>query len=120
MDAGDLSAWGSCPLVLTLALRRQDPSPRWKEIVEPAPGRLNHHLELYSAIDIDGEICARLITGIAWPRRPMTVPMRWAKTTHSGNRLGRFSPLAGGPVCRSVTGAPAAPPSSRHSPEVRT
>ena len=44
------------PLVLTLALRRRDPSPRWKEIVEPAPGRFTHHLELYGASDIDDEV----------------------------------------------------------------
>jgi hypothetical protein len=31
-------------------------SPRWKEIVEPAPGRFAHHLELYAASDIDAEV----------------------------------------------------------------
>ena len=44
------------PLVLTLSLRRRDPSPRWKEIVEPAPGRFTHHLELHSTADIDDEV----------------------------------------------------------------
>ena len=44
------------PLVLTLSLRRRDPSPRWKEIVEPAPGRFTHHLELHSTVDIDDEV----------------------------------------------------------------
>ena len=44
------------PLVLTLSLRRRDPSPRWKEIVEPAPGRFTHHLELRSTADIDDEV----------------------------------------------------------------
>jgi hypothetical protein len=44
------------PLVLTLSFSRQDDSPRWKEIVEPAPGRFTHHLELYSASDIDDEV----------------------------------------------------------------
>ena len=29
---------------------------RWKEIVEPAPGRFTHHLELYSTADIDDEV----------------------------------------------------------------
>ena len=48
------------PLVLTLALRRQDPSPRWKEIVEPAPGRFMHHLELRSSADIDDQVRAWL------------------------------------------------------------
>jgi hypothetical protein len=42
--------------VLTLALRRRDPSPRWKEIVEPARGRFTHHLELHSVDDIDQEV----------------------------------------------------------------
>jgi len=44
------------PLVLTLSFRQKDSSPRWKEIVEPAPGRFTHHLELYSAKDIDDEV----------------------------------------------------------------
>jgi hypothetical protein len=48
---------GVCaPLVLTLSLRRQDSSPRWKEIVEPTPGRFTHHLELRSAADVDDEV----------------------------------------------------------------
>jgi len=44
------------PLVLTISLRRKDPSPRWKEIVEPTPGRFTHHLELRSATDINDEV----------------------------------------------------------------
>jgi len=44
------------PLVLTLSLRRRDPSPRWKEVVEPYPGRFTHHLELRSPADIDAEV----------------------------------------------------------------
>ncbi len=44
------------PLVLSVALRRRDASPRWKEIVEPAPGRFMHHLELYSADEVDAEV----------------------------------------------------------------
>ena len=48
------------PLVLTLSLRRRDPSPRWKEVVEPYPGRFTHHLELRSPAEIDGEVCAWL------------------------------------------------------------
>jgi hypothetical protein len=47
---------GHAPLVLTLALRRHDSSPRWKEIVEPAPGRFTHHLELRSAADVDAQV----------------------------------------------------------------
>jgi len=48
---------GSCPpLVLTLALRRHDASPRWKEIVEPYPGRFTHHLEVRSSVEIDDQV----------------------------------------------------------------
>jgi hypothetical protein len=52
------------PLVLTLALRHRDPSPRWKEVVEPAPGRFTHHLELFSPRDIDAEVRGWLLE--AW------------------------------------------------------
>ena len=44
------------PLVLTVSLRERDKSPRWKEIVEPYPGRFTHHLELYDKAEIDGEV----------------------------------------------------------------
>jgi len=48
------------PLVLTVDLHRRDPSPRWKEIVEPRPGRFTHHLELRSADQLDDEVRAWL------------------------------------------------------------
>jgi len=51
---------GHAPLVLTVALRRRDSSPRWKQVVEPVPGRFTHHLELYSADPIDDEVRAWL------------------------------------------------------------
>jgi hypothetical protein len=44
------------PLVLTLSFEHRDSSPRWKEIVEPAPGHFTHHLELHSTADIDNEV----------------------------------------------------------------
>lgn len=47
-------------LVLTVALRRRDPSPRWKEVVEPYPARFIHHLELRSSAEIDDEVRAWL------------------------------------------------------------
>jgi hypothetical protein len=53
------------PLVLTLAFRNRDTSPRWKEIVEPSPGRFMHHLELYSTGDLDDEV-------ITWLRNAWT------------------------------------------------
>ncbi len=54
----------AAPLVLTLGFRIRDPSPRWKSIVEPAPGRFTHHLELYSVADIDEEV--RQWLRLAW------------------------------------------------------
>lgn len=44
------------PLVLSLALDRRDTSPRWKQIVEPAPGRFMHHLELHDPSELDDEV----------------------------------------------------------------
>jgi len=44
------------PLVLTLAFRYRDTSPRWKEVVEPRQGHFTHHLELYSTQDIDDQV----------------------------------------------------------------
>ena len=44
------------PLVLTLSFARKDESPRWKEIVEPNPGRFTHHLELRTSTEIDDEV----------------------------------------------------------------
>jgi hypothetical protein len=46
----------TAPLVLTVALPWRDESPRWKEIVEPVPGRFTHHLELNGPADIDEEV----------------------------------------------------------------
>jgi hypothetical protein len=50
----------AAPLVLTVALPTRDPSPRWKEVVEPAPGRFIHHLELRQMDDVDEEVRAWL------------------------------------------------------------
>ena len=44
------------PLVLTLSFRQRNGSPRWKEIVEPYPGRFTHHLELHSIKDVNEEV----------------------------------------------------------------
>jgi len=40
-------------LVLAVGFRHRDPSARWKQIVEPCPGRFTHHLELWSVGDLD-------------------------------------------------------------------
>ena len=46
----------TAPLVLTIFLPRRAASPRWKEIVAPAPGRFTHHLELHDPADVDEEV----------------------------------------------------------------
>ena len=46
----------TAPLVLTLSLPGRDGSLRWKEIVEPKPGRFTHHLEIYTVDEIDEEV----------------------------------------------------------------
>ena len=46
----------TAPLVLTIFLPRHDTSRRWKEVVEPAPARFTHHLELTDAADLDEEV----------------------------------------------------------------
>ena len=46
----------TAPLVLSLSFPACDPSPRWKEVVEPAHGRFMHHLELNAVSDIDDEV----------------------------------------------------------------
>lgn len=48
------------PLVLTVDLHRRDPSPRWKSVVEPRPGRFTHHLELRDEAQLDDEVRAWL------------------------------------------------------------
>lgn len=46
------------PLVLTIGLRRRDGSLRWKEVVEPRPGRFTHHLELRAVSEVDDAVRA--------------------------------------------------------------
>ena len=52
------------PLVLTLFLPHHEQSSRWKEVVEPVPGRFTHHLELAGPEEVDAEV-ARLLE-LAW------------------------------------------------------
>ena len=47
-------------LILSVYLVRRDTSSRWKEIVEPAPDRFTHHVELRSSDDVDDFIRTRL------------------------------------------------------------
>ena len=52
------------PLVLTLSLPTRMPSPRWKQVVEPAPGHFTHHLEVHRVEDVDEEVVEWL--RLAW------------------------------------------------------
>lgn len=47
-------------LVLSIVLGRADLSPRFKEVVHPAPSHWMHHLEIQAVGDIDGEVAAWL------------------------------------------------------------
>lgn len=65
------------PLVLSLDLPRRDNSPRWKEVVEPRPGRFMHHLELRAPAEVDDQVAAWLAeawaaAGARQPRRRTT------------------------------------------------
>jgi len=46
----------AAPVVLTLGLRRKDTSARWKQTVEPRPGRFTHHLELRAVSEVDAKV----------------------------------------------------------------
>lgn len=46
----------TAPLVLSISFQHREVSPRWKEIVEPYPGRFMHHLELRSISEIDSQV----------------------------------------------------------------
>lgn len=50
----------AAPLVLSLSFPQRDASPRWKEIIEPYPGRFMHHLEIHAPGEIDEEVGAWL------------------------------------------------------------
>ncbi len=47
-------------VVLSCALGRQDPDPRWKEVVQVGGGRWMHHLEMRASDDIDRQVAAWL------------------------------------------------------------
>jgi hypothetical protein len=47
-------------VVLSVALGRQDPSPRWKEVVHPSARHWMHHLELHAVTDLDDEVATWL------------------------------------------------------------
>jgi hypothetical protein len=43
-------------VVLSIALRRLDPSPRFKQVAHPAARVWMHHLEVHSVADLDDEV----------------------------------------------------------------
>lgn len=48
------------PAVLSIAMPRPVESSRFKEVVHPSPGVWMHHLELFTADDVDEEVTAWL------------------------------------------------------------
>lgn len=42
--------------MLSLGLRHAIDSDRWKQVVEPYPGRWMHHLEVSDQADLDDEV----------------------------------------------------------------
>ena len=47
-------------VVLSVSLGRPDPSPRFKEVVHPAPAHWLHHLEIAELTDVDDEVAGWL------------------------------------------------------------
>lgn len=47
-------------VVLSLALDREMPSPRWKEVAHPAASTWMHHLEVNAAAELDDEVAGWL------------------------------------------------------------
>ncbi len=43
-------------VVLAIALGREDPSPRWKQVAHPAERHWMHHLELHDLAEVDDEV----------------------------------------------------------------
>jgi hypothetical protein len=57
---GSYLAHPAAEVVLTIALGRRDPSPRFKEVVPPSPAHWIHHLELQRDADVDDEVAGWL------------------------------------------------------------
>ncbi|MGY1641916.1 DUF5655 domain-containing protein [Geodermatophilus sp. SYSU D00703] len=47
-------------VVLTVALGREDDSPRWKEVVHPTGEHWVHHLEVHDPAEVDEEVAGWL------------------------------------------------------------
>jgi hypothetical protein len=46
----------SAEVVLSLSLGRREESPRFKEVVHPAPAHWIHHLDIHAVTDVDDEV----------------------------------------------------------------
>jgi hypothetical protein len=54
------------PVVLSIGLDRPIRTARFKEVVQPAPSRWMHHLEISSANEIDEEVSGWLADAYRW------------------------------------------------------
>lgn len=57
---GQYLARPAADVVLSIALGRPDPSPRFKEVVHPSPKHWLHHLEIQDADAVDDEVVSWL------------------------------------------------------------
>ncbi|MBT2247780.1 hypothetical protein JHV56_03565 [Arthrobacter sp. BHU FT2] len=48
------------PVVLSVALPAEDPSPRFKQVARPSPAIWMHHLEITDSSQVDGEVAGWL------------------------------------------------------------
>lgn len=55
----------AAPVVVSIALARRDPGPRWKEVVQVGGGRWMHHLEVHAVGEVDPAVDARLAALVA-------------------------------------------------------
>ncbi|GAA0250753.1 hypothetical protein GCM10010492_58740 [Saccharothrix mutabilis subsp. mutabilis] len=53
---GKYLAKPAAEVVVSFALGRRDPSPRFKEVVQPAAGQWMHHLEVRDPAEVDDEV----------------------------------------------------------------
>ena len=58
---GQYLAGSVAPVVLSVALGRHDPSPRFKEVAHPSPRHWMHHLEIRDVAEVDDEVVGWLI-----------------------------------------------------------
>ena len=58
---GQYLANPSADVVLSIALGRHDPSPRFKEVAHPSPKHWLHHLEINDIDEVDDEVMGWLL-----------------------------------------------------------